>query len=134
MLTLVHYLAEFPLDKASITPEHKFAETGCSSATIVDTEFRDCCVRRDCAGWHQGHHDRYYVYHRNNVPPKSHLFPECARSSNRVVSAYLANAPRLQGRRKRVDEVAYWCVLSEAAMVGEGRGFKSSNSSMVTFT
>ncbi len=49
MLTLVHYPAGFPLDKASITPEHKFVETGCSSATIVDTEFRYCCVRRDFA-------------------------------------------------------------------------------------
>lgn len=134
MLTLVHYPAGFPLDKAYITPEHRFAETGCLSATIVDTEFRHCCLRRDCAGWHHGHHDRYYVYHRNNMPPKSHLFPKCARSSNRVVSAYPANAPRLQGRRERVDEVAYWSVLSEAAMVGEGRGSTSSNSSTVTFT
>ena len=80
MLTLVHYPAGFPLDKAYITPEHKFAETGCLSATIVDTEFRHCCLRRDCAGWHHGHHDRYYVYHRNDMPPKSHLFPKCARS------------------------------------------------------
>lgn len=95
MLTLVRYPAGYTLDKASITPEHKSVETGCSLATIVDTEFRYCCVRRDCAGWHQGHHDRYYVYHRNHMPTKSHLFPECARSSNRVVSAHLANAPRL---------------------------------------
>lgn len=39
MLTLVHYPAGSPLDKASITPEHKFAKTGCSSATISTPGF-----------------------------------------------------------------------------------------------
>ena len=110
MLTLYTILRDPPLDKASITPEHKFAKTGCSSATISTPSFGTAAyagialvgttVTMTATTSIIG-----AMWLLRAISSLSALAPSTGSS------AYPANAPRLQGRRKEVDEVAY-CACS----------------------